>query len=116
MLVVADIFHYTDEVGYKAIGSQVTWVFKASKPPGNHPKGAYFTSLPPGTKNLAKRLFIRGGAEKVRFVFCFSGTEGLSPLDGGRGEFIFYSHEDYVVEPLRQGSHGRTAAVQEKIE
>ena len=64
------IYHYTDEEGFKAIRSQKTWVFKASRPPGNHPgEGAYFTSLEPGTLNLAKRLRIP--RDKVSFVFCF---------------------------------------------
>jgi hypothetical protein len=84
------VFHYTNSTGYKAISSQPIWVFKASKPPGGHPVGAYFTNLPPGTKNLAKRLFVRGAADKVGFVFCFSGGDELTPLDGGRGDFIFY--------------------------
>jgi hypothetical protein len=65
------LFHYTNDKGYKAISSQRVWVFKASKPPGDHAKAAYFTTLPPGTRNLAKRLFLRGAAEKVAFVFCF---------------------------------------------
>ncbi|HQU44155.1 MAG TPA: hypothetical protein PK867_15150, partial [Pirellulales bacterium] len=78
-------------------------------------RGAYFTNLPPGTKNLAKRLFVRGGAEKVRFVFSFCGAASLTPLDGGRGEFIFYSSEDYHVERSRQGPHGPMADIQEKL-
>jgi hypothetical protein len=113
--MVVDLFHYTNDDGYKAIGSQQTWIFKASKPPGEHPKGAYFTTLAPGTKNLAKRLFVRGGADKVQFVFSFSGADGLTPLEGGRGAFILYSSGDYVVEKSRQGPHGPTAEVQEKL-
>lgn len=113
--MVTDLFHYTNDDGYKAISSQPAWVFKASKPPGDHPRGAYFTTLPPGTENLAKRLFIRGGADKVRFVFSFSGTEGLKPLEGGRGAFVFYCSEDYVVKESRQGPHGARAEVQEKF-
>lgn len=113
--VLADLFHYTNDDGYKAISSQPTWVFRASKPPGDHPKGAYFTSLPPGTKNLAKRLFVRGGADKVHFVFSFRGADDLTPLEGGRGEFIFYSRDDYLVEKSRQGPHGPQAEVQEKF-
>jgi hypothetical protein len=88
------LFHYTNEKGYKAISSQVTWLFKASKPPGDHPKGAYFTTLVPGTKNLAKRLFVRGCADKIDFVFSFSDGDDLTPLAGGRGAFIFYSVDD----------------------
>jgi hypothetical protein len=48
------LFHFTNDKGYKAISSQVVWLFRASKPPGGHLKGAYFTTLPPGTKNLNK--------------------------------------------------------------
>jgi hypothetical protein len=109
------LFHYTNDKGYKAISSQVTWIFVASKPPSEHPKAAYFTSLPPGTRNLAKRLFIRGCGEKVAFVFCFSGGEDLIPLVGGRGAFIFYSTTDYAVEPDRQGPHGATSDVKERF-
>lgn len=109
------MFHYTNEKGHKAVSSQPTWLFKASKPPGDHPAGAYFTNLPPETPNLAKRLFIRGGAEKTAFVFSFSGGDDLRPLAGGRGQFIFYSEEDYLVEKDRQGPHGPTAEVMEKL-
>lgn len=108
------MFHYTNEVGYKAISSQSTWIFKASKPPGVHSKGAYFTTLPPETKNLGKRLFIRGCRDKVTYVFSFSGDEGLKPLAGGRGAFIFYSSDDYSVEESRQQFHGPTAELREK--
>src|SRR5262249_31937999 len=109
------LFHYTNDAGYKAIRSQQTWLFKASKPPGDHPKGAYFTNLPPGTRNLARRLFIRGCADKITFVFSFSGGDDLTPLEGGRGAFIFYSVDDYPVEKERQGPHGLTEAVQEEL-
>lgn len=109
------VFHYTNSIGYKAIVSQKIWLFKASKPPGDHLKGAYFTNLPPGTKNLAKRLFIRGSTDKVAFVFWFSGDEGLTPLAGGRGEFIFYSQEDYAVVEDRQRDHGETEQVKERM-
>lgn len=109
------MFHYTNDKGYKAIRSQPIWLFKASKPPGDHPKGAYFTTLPPGTKNLAKRLFIRGCADKVGFTFCFSGGEDLLPLEGGRGAFVLYSKEDYTVDEERQVAHGPTAEVQEQL-
>jgi len=109
------LFHYTNEKGYKAISSQQTWLFKASKPPSNHPEGAYFTILPPGTRNLGKRLFVRRCADKIGFVFCFSGDEGLKPISGGRGVHVFYSKEDYAVEKKRQGPHGTTAKVQEEL-
>jgi hypothetical protein len=109
------VFHYTNDKGYKAIGSQPTWLFKALQPPGDHPKGAYFTNLPPGTTNLGKRFFVRGCRDKTEFVFCFSGEVGLKPLKGGRGAFVFSSEEDYPVEPPRQGPHGLTAEVREAL-
>jgi len=109
------LFHYTNDKGYKAISSQPVWLFKASSPPGNRPKGAYFTSLPPGTINLAKRLFDRGGAGKVEFAFCFSDGSDLKRLRGGRGAVIFYSPQDYPVEKPRQGPHGPVADVEEAL-
>ncbi len=109
------LFHYTNDNGYKAIRSQAVWLFKAFKPPGDHPKGAYFTTLPPGTPNLVKRLFLRGPASKVAFVFSFDGSDGLAPLEGGRGDFIFYSSEDYAVNKERQGPHGPTNEVEEAL-
>jgi hypothetical protein len=110
------LFHYTDEKGYKAIVSLTVWVFKASKPPSDHPKGAYFTTLPPGTKNLNKRLFIRGCAAKTKYVFGFSGGEDLKPMRGGRGSYILYSEEDYSVVKERQGHHGEAEKIKEQLE
>jgi hypothetical protein len=92
------------------------WLFKASKPPSDHPKAAYFSTLPPGTMNLSKRLFVRGCAEKTAFVFSFSGGEDLPRLRGGRGDHIHYSVEDYPVEKKRQGPHGETEKVKEVLE
>ncbi len=109
------MFHYTNDRGYKAISSQQTWLFKASRPPCSHPKGAYFTILPPGTRGLGKRLFVRGCADKTNFVFCFSGEEGLKPIDGGTGEHVFNSKEDNLDEKRRQGPHAATAKVQEEL-
>jgi hypothetical protein len=102
------LFHYSNTKGFNAIRSQPTWIFKASQPPGDHPAGAYFTTLPPGTINLGKRIFVRGCRDKLEFVFHFSGDDGLKPLPGGRGEVIFYSPEDYPVERDRQIAHGAT--------
>ncbi|MGH7174106.1 MAG: hypothetical protein ACRELG_27875 [Gemmataceae bacterium] len=107
------LFYYTNDKVYKAIRSQVPWLFKASKPPGDHPKAAYFTTLAPGAANLAKRLFVRDCPDKIAFVFSFSGGEDLTHLEGGRGAFIFYSVEDYSVGEERQGPHGPTEKVQE---
>ena len=101
-----NLFHYTNGKGFKAISSQVVWLFKASKPPGIHPKGAYFSTLPPDATNLGKRLFVRGCKEKIRFYFSFLGGEDLSPLKGGRGSHVFFSEVDYPVVEERQGPHG----------
>jgi hypothetical protein len=108
------LFHYTNSKGHKAISSQVVWLFKASRPPCDHPKAAYFSTLPPGTKNLSKRLYVRGCAEKIEFVFNFSGSEDLERLRGGRGDHVYYSMEDYPVVEDRQGPHGQTEEVAEK--
>jgi hypothetical protein len=102
---VADCtLHYTDNAGSNAIGSQIVWCFEASQPPGEHPFGAYFTDLGPETPNLAKRLRIP--RSKLEFMFCFEGREGLKNLPGGRGEHIFYSPEDYLVDEDRQEFDG----------
>ncbi len=100
------MLHYTNGSGYKSISSQRIWVFKASAPPGSHRTGAYFTTLGPHARNLAIRLRIP--KEKLEYVFAFSGQDGLKPLDGGRGEFIFWSPVDYNVEEPRQVYAGPT--------
>lgn len=102
------LFHFTDASGFKAIGSQPDWFFKASQPPGNHPFGAYFTTLGPDTINLAKRLRIP--REKLAFVFCFDDASDLLPLPGGRGTFIVYSPTDYLITAAsgRQHTSGPT--------
>jgi hypothetical protein len=109
------LFHYTNSKGYKAISSQAVWLFKASKPPCNHPEAVYFSTLPPGTKNLSKRLFVRGCAEKTKFVFSFTGGEDLMQLPGGRGDHIYYSLDDYPVVKERQREHGATENVVETL-
>jgi hypothetical protein len=100
------LFHYTDKVGYDAIRSTVVWHFLATQPPGQHPFGAYFTTLGRNTKNLAKRLRIPRG--KVAFFFEFTDIGDLTPLPGGRGQFIFYSPADYDVDQPQQIDHGAT--------
>jgi hypothetical protein len=105
--------HFTDDDGFKAIGAQPVWVFKASQPPGNHSKGAYFTTLGTGEKNLAKRLRIPKA--KLEYVFCFTNGDDLKPLAGGRGAYIFYSPDDYSVEKERQIDHGPTDKVAERL-
>jgi hypothetical protein len=98
------VHHFTNEVGFNAIRSQVDWFFRASKPPGDHPRGAYFTTCPPGTKKLAKKLGIP--RSKTEFYFSFLADDGLLPLRGGRGAYVKYSPTDSTVPRARQVSHG----------
>jgi hypothetical protein len=84
--------HFTNLVGYKAIGSQTVWKFSAGDPPADHPRGAYFTTLPADTRNLSNRLRIP--REKLTHVFSFEDAGDLLRLDGDRGEWIFYSATD----------------------
>jgi hypothetical protein len=92
--------HFTDQGGYNAIRATPTWRFLAQQPPGNHPVGAYFTTLPRGTPNLAQRLRIPRA--KVQFVFEFHDGGDLIPLPRGRGNYVFYSPTDYDVPPSAQ--------------
>jgi hypothetical protein len=103
------VFHYTDEVGYKAISSQVEWYFKASSPPGRHPRGAFFTVVSPDSPKLAKSLRIP--RRKLEYLFCFADAGDLRPIDGDRGirGYSLYHPDDYVVARKRQVFHGRTA-------
>ena len=96
--------HFTSKAGYDGIRSHVVWKFVAQEPPGGHPRGAYFMTLGPGERRLAQRLRIP--REKVAYYFSFVGDDGLLPLRGGRGQYIFYSPEDYRVPPRRQTGHG----------
>jgi hypothetical protein len=107
------LFHYTDADGFKPIRAQAIWVFKADQPPGDHPRGAYFTTLRPDTAKLAQRLRIPRA--KIAFVFYFSNGSDLKPLEGGRGAFIFYSKDDYAVEKKRQIDHGPSQDVVERL-
>lgn len=97
--------HFTDQDGYNGIRARSPWLFKASQPPGNHPFGAYFTTLAPGTPHLAQRPRIP--RRKTEYVFSFVDANDLKPLRGGRGEYIFYSPHDYEVEDDRQVYCGR---------
>ena len=93
-------YHYTDKESYDLIRSQPTWKFRASHPPGEHPLGAYFTTKPPETRGLARSL--RLPRRKLAYVFAFSGADDLTPLPGGRGEFVSYFPGDYDVPKERQ--------------
>lgn len=92
--------HFTDTEGFNAISSQKEWVFVAEQPPGDHPKGAYFTTLNVDTINLAQRLRIP--KSKTEHYFSFRDQGDLEPLRGGRGRFIFFSRTDYRVVKQRQ--------------
>jgi hypothetical protein len=107
------LFHYTDDDGYKSISARPDWVFKVAQPPGKHPPGAYFTSLGPGTRNLALRLRIP--KDKLRFVFCFTEAGDLHALRGERGNVIFFSRVDYVVECARQVFMGSRESAMEHL-
>ncbi len=92
--------HYTDNKGYNAIVAASPWRFLAAQPPGQHPLGAYFTTLPPSTPNLAQKLRLPRG--KIEYVFIFVDQGDLLHLPGGRGKYILYSPQDYEVEAVRQ--------------
>lgn len=94
------MLHYTDDGGYKAIGSQVDWTFKTIQPPGGRPFGAYFTTLRPDEHRFSARTRIPKA--KQAFVFGFDGQDGLEPVEGGKGSYIFWSPVDYVVVKPRQ--------------
>lgn len=111
-MATARQFHYTDEDAFKAIRSQTDWVFKASRPAADHPVGAYFTTLEPGTPKLAIRLRIP--KRKIAYTFCFVDRGDLRPMEGGRGRFIFYCPEDYTVGKDRQIVAGQREAVMER--
>ena len=72
----------------------------------NHPKAAYFTTLPPRTPNLAARL--RVPRRKLEYVFAFHNVGDLNHIRGGRGKYIFYSPDDYEVVEKRQIWHGKS--------
>ena len=98
------MLHYTDKPSWNTIRSQVDWTFEAHKPPGLHPAAAYFTTLPPDTRNLANRLRIP--TSKIEYVFCFADAGDLIPLPGGRGKYILFFGGNYVVPKDRQQDCG----------
>jgi hypothetical protein len=105
---------WKDRIGYVPLFQQerfqrhwlaATWNFKAAQPPGDHPFGAYFTTLTETTPLLARRLRIP--KEKVEYVFSFADVGDLKKLRGDRGEISRYSPADYPVEPPRQSEPPR---------
>jgi hypothetical protein len=107
MAVAKLMLHYTDKEGWNGIRSTTTWRFRASKPPGPHPYGAYFTNLDEATPYLAAKLCIP--RRELAFSFAFGDAGDLKQLDGGRGQYVFSSVEDYLVEESRQVRHGETS-------
>lgn len=106
MLCFTGMNHFTNKDGYNAIRSQPSWLFLARKPPGRHPTGAYFSTLDASESRLAQRLRIPQA--KLKFVFAFSGDEGLERIPGGRGEYIRFSRQEYTVAKDRQLTSGAT--------
>ena len=100
------LFHYTDTAGYDGIRSSRVWRFRAAKPPGEHPVGAYFTDYDERTPLLAQKLRIP--RSKLEFFFAFQEAGDMRSLPGGRGRHIFYSVEDYIVDEPRQVRQGPT--------
>ena len=100
------ILHYTDDGGHKAIASQVDWTFEARQPPGDHERGAYFTTLRPEANRFSARTRIP--KKKQACVFAFQGRHGLRAKDGGRGAYILWTPVDYVVAKPRQVYDGPT--------
>lgn len=76
-----DMNHFTDQAGYNSIRAAVVWRFVAAQPPGNHPFGAYFTSLSRGSRNIAQRLRIP--KSKIEYVFEFADIGDLTSLPEG---------------------------------
>jgi hypothetical protein len=105
----AVMFHYTDNRGHKAISSQIDWTFRASQPPGDHDRGAYFTTLRVTDNRFSARTRIP--KMKQRFVFVFRGEDGLAAKEGGRGAYMFWTPNEYVVVPSRQVYDGPTEAM-----
>lgn len=100
--------HFTDKKGYDGIRATQAWRFRAHQPPvrRHHPFGAYFTTLPPTAKKLAKQLFIP--KRKLKYLFTFVDLGDLTPIKGRRGAYIFYHPRDYHVERDRETYHGRS--------
>jgi hypothetical protein len=98
--------HYTNRKGYNSIRAKQPWHFRARKPRGRHPVGAYFTTLPPDAPKLTKRLRI--SKSKTKYVFVFTDIGDLTPLSGDRGQYVYYSPRDYDVDQSRQRHEGPT--------
>ena len=56
--------------------------------------------------NLANRLRIP--KVKLGYAFIFRDAGDLIPLRGGRGKYIVYSPDDYLVDETRQMAQGET--------
>ena len=107
-----NLFHYTDRDGWNSIRSQPDWKFQTAQPQDqNRPPGAYFTDIEPSAMNLRTlHKKIRIPKAKQQYLFWFTGSEGLSQLNSGRGrdKRIFFSATDYDVISGRQKYEGDT--------
>ncbi len=80
------MFHYTNEKGYKAISSQVVWLFKASKPPCDHPKGGLLhDSAPPDRQTSASDCLFADAARKPSTFSAFPREKTFSACQAGEG-------------------------------
>jgi hypothetical protein len=109
MSVELYVYHYTDQLGWNAIRSQVDWEFKASPPPGGRPFGAYFTTLRVDAPLFSKKTRIP--VLKQAYVFAFVGREDFEERDAGKRPYILISPKDYVVIKSRQRYAGESEAM-----
>ena len=101
------VYHYADEDGYNSIRAASVWRFRAHRPPprdDDHPTAAYFSWLPPDTRNLSRRISL--STVKLEFVFAFFDAGDLSSLRGGREVSIALALSNYVVVKERQSYCG----------
>jgi hypothetical protein len=92
--------HFTDRNGWNAIRASSPWCFRARKPRGGRPVGAYFTTIHPTAVNFFK--ITRVPVHKQRYMFSFVDVGDLTPRRGPLGRYVFFSPRDYLVAGYRQ--------------